>query len=192
MEKLGLIVDSLQIQEIEDPSGYIQNLAAPHTASVQREARIAQAASDREASTAEQGADAQKALARRDSLIKQAGYQAEIDQAVVQAHITSQAEQPAAVQADIGHGHHQVTPADFARAAAAVHLHAHIDAAEAPGHAEGQQEIVQEAAHAPGLLAALLEELGDEGVEADAGPGHEPAAIAAAHVGEARGRLQQC
>jgi uncharacterized membrane protein YqiK len=85
MEKLGLIVDSLQIQEIEDPSGYIQNLAAPHTASVQREARIAQAASDREASTAEQGADAQKALARRDSLIKQAGYQAEIDQAAARA-----------------------------------------------------------------------------------------------------------
>ncbi len=85
MEKLGLIVDSLQIQEIEDPSGYIQNLAAPHTASVQREARIAQAAADRAASEAEQGADAQKALARRDSLIKQAGYQAEIDEAAARS-----------------------------------------------------------------------------------------------------------
>lgn len=30
MEKLGLIVDSLQIHEIEDPTGYIKNLAAPH------------------------------------------------------------------------------------------------------------------------------------------------------------------
>src|SRR5215204_5860071 len=49
MEKLGLIVDSLQIQEIDDPSGYIQNLAAP------------------------------------DSLIKQAGYQAEIDQAAARS-----------------------------------------------------------------------------------------------------------
>ena len=29
MEKLGLIVDSLQVQEIEDPTGYIANLGAP-------------------------------------------------------------------------------------------------------------------------------------------------------------------
>src|SRR5262249_52992429 len=41
MEKLGLIVDSLQIQEILDPTGYIQNLAQPHAAAVEREARIA-------------------------------------------------------------------------------------------------------------------------------------------------------
>jgi len=85
MEKLGLIVDSLQIQEIEDPSGYIRNLAAPHTANVQREARIAQAAADQDATQAEQAAEAQKALARRDTSIKQAGYQAEIDQATAQA-----------------------------------------------------------------------------------------------------------
>ncbi|HMG40170.1 MAG TPA: SPFH domain-containing protein [Acidimicrobiales bacterium] len=81
MEKLGLIVDSLQIQEIEDPTGYIKNLAMPHAATVQREARIAQAGADRDATTAEQAAEAEKAFARRDSLIKQAGYQAEIDQA---------------------------------------------------------------------------------------------------------------
>jgi uncharacterized membrane protein YqiK len=85
MEKLGLIVDSLQVQEIEDPSGYINNLAMPHAAAVQREARIAQAASDREATEREQEADALKASARRDSLIKQAGYQAEIDKAAAEA-----------------------------------------------------------------------------------------------------------
>ncbi len=43
MEKLGLIVDSLQIHEIEDPTGYIKHLAAPHAAAGQRDARIAQA-----------------------------------------------------------------------------------------------------------------------------------------------------
>jgi uncharacterized membrane protein YqiK len=85
MEKLGLIVDSLQVQEIEDPSGYINNLAMPHAAAVQREARIAQASSDREATEREQEADALKASARRDSLIKQAGYQAEIDKAAAEA-----------------------------------------------------------------------------------------------------------
>jgi uncharacterized membrane protein YqiK len=85
MEKLGLIVDSLQIQEIHDPTGYIKNLALPHAAAVSREARIAQANADREATQAEQNADALKAAARRDSLIKQAGYQAEVDRASAEA-----------------------------------------------------------------------------------------------------------
>ncbi|HZD00830.1 MAG TPA: SPFH domain-containing protein [Actinomycetes bacterium] len=85
MEKLGLIVDSLQIQEIQDPTGYIRNLALPHAAAVSREARIAQAHADRQATQAEQEADALKAAARRDSQIKQAGYQAEIDRAAAEA-----------------------------------------------------------------------------------------------------------
>jgi uncharacterized membrane protein YqiK len=85
MEKLGLIVDSLQIQEIVDPTGYIRNLALPHAAAVSREARIAQAHADREATQAEQDAEALKAAARRASLIKQAGYQAEIDRAAADA-----------------------------------------------------------------------------------------------------------
>ena len=34
MEKLGIVVDALEIQEIEDSSGYIKNLAAPHAAAV--------------------------------------------------------------------------------------------------------------------------------------------------------------
>jgi flotillin len=85
MEKLGLIVDSLQVQEIEDPTGYIENLGRPHAAAVQSQARIAQAAADREATEREQEADALKAEARRASQVKQAGYQAEIDQASAQA-----------------------------------------------------------------------------------------------------------
>ena len=85
MEKLGLIVDSMQIQEIADPTGYIKNLALPHAAAVEREARIARAQADREATEKEQEADAQKALARRDSHIRQAGYQAEVDQAAALA-----------------------------------------------------------------------------------------------------------
>jgi flotillin len=85
MEKLGLIVDSLQVQEILDPTGYIQNLALPHAAAVERDARIARAQSDREATEKEQEAEAQKALSRRDSNIRQAGYQAEVDQAAALA-----------------------------------------------------------------------------------------------------------
>ena len=40
MEKLGIVVDSLQIQEIEDATGYINNIAAPHAAAVASLARI--------------------------------------------------------------------------------------------------------------------------------------------------------
>ncbi|AJE39409.1 flotillin family protein [Streptomyces nodosus] len=85
MEKLGLIVDSLQIHEIEDPTGYIQNLAAPHAAAVQRDARIAQAEANRLATEAEQQSFARMAEATRDSEILQAGYQAERDKAGAKA-----------------------------------------------------------------------------------------------------------
>ncbi|MEU3772245.1 SPFH domain-containing protein [Streptomyces sp. NPDC032472] len=85
MEKLGLIVDSLQIHEIEDPTGYIKNLTMPHAAAVQRDARIAQAEANRLATEAEQTAFARMAEATRDSEILQAGYQAERDRAAAAA-----------------------------------------------------------------------------------------------------------
>src|SRR5260370_27206212 len=34
MEKLGIVVDALEIQEIEDSSEYIRNLAPPHPAAL--------------------------------------------------------------------------------------------------------------------------------------------------------------
>ena len=85
MEKLGLIVDSLQIQEIDDPTGYIENLGRPHAAAVASLARIAQAHADREATEQEQMAEALSAEARRNSNIKQAGFQAEVDEASAKA-----------------------------------------------------------------------------------------------------------
>ncbi len=85
MEKLGLVVDSLQIQEVDDPTGYIANLARPHAAAVMKEARIAQAQADREATETEQASEALKAAAIRESKIKQSAFQAEIDRAAAQA-----------------------------------------------------------------------------------------------------------
>src|SRR5437763_8558620 len=85
MEKLGLIVDSLQIQEIEDPTGYIQNLGRPHAAAVASQARIAQAHADREATEQEQLAEALKSEARRTASIKQSGFQAALDDAAAKA-----------------------------------------------------------------------------------------------------------
>jgi flotillin len=74
MAKLGLIIDSLQIQEIVDPTGYIENLARPHAAIVAKEARIAAAEAEREA-----------AAATRDADIKMAGYSAEVAEAKARA-----------------------------------------------------------------------------------------------------------
>src|SRR3954449_13159909 len=78
MQKLGLLVDSLQIQDIIDPTGYIRALGEPRAAEVKMRARIAQAQADREATEREQEAEALKAQARRDSEIKQAEFQADI------------------------------------------------------------------------------------------------------------------
>src|SRR5205823_5585009 len=64
MEKLGLIIDSLQVQEIDDPTGYIKNMARPHAVAIEREARIAQAGADREATQKERDAAIAAAEAR--------------------------------------------------------------------------------------------------------------------------------
>ncbi len=81
MEKLGIVVDALQIQEIVDATGYIQNLAAPHAAAVASQARIAAAKADQEAAEREQEAVANKAQYARDAAIKMAGFNAETEQA---------------------------------------------------------------------------------------------------------------
>jgi flotillin len=85
MEKLGIVVDALEIQEIEDGSGYINNLAAPHAASVASQARIAKAHADQEAAEQELAAAAMKAQFERDTAIKRAGFVAETDQAQAEA-----------------------------------------------------------------------------------------------------------
>jgi len=81
MEKLGIVVDSLQIQEIEDATGYINNIAAPFAAAVASQARIASAHADQAATQQEQAAQALKAEYERDTAIKKAGFNAETEQA---------------------------------------------------------------------------------------------------------------
>ena len=81
MEKLGIVVDSMLIQEIEDASGYINNLAAPHATAVASLARIAAAKADQEATQREQEAEALRAEYTRDTALKQAGFTAEVHEA---------------------------------------------------------------------------------------------------------------
>jgi flotillin len=85
MESFGLVIDSFQIQSITSPSNYIENLAVPHQAEVEQNARIARAQADQTAVAQEQAAQAQIAQSIRDTEIKKAGFQAEIDRAQKQA-----------------------------------------------------------------------------------------------------------
>ncbi|HEX5496212.1 MAG TPA: SPFH domain-containing protein [Mycobacteriales bacterium] len=82
---LGLVVDSVQVQQIDEPSGYIANLGRPHAATVAAQARIAEAQRDSEATQAEQIAAGKKAAAVRDHQVQQAGYRAEVDRAAAAA-----------------------------------------------------------------------------------------------------------
>jgi len=87
MEKLGLVVDSFQIQSITDVKvpgverGYIENLGRPQAAAVERDARIADAERRREAVAREQEAAAAVAEAERDAAIRQASARAETETA---------------------------------------------------------------------------------------------------------------
>jgi uncharacterized membrane protein YqiK len=85
MEKLGIVVDALEIQEIEDGTGYINNLAAPHAAAVASQARIAQAQADQEAAQRELEVAAMKAQYERDTEIRKAGFLAETEEAKARA-----------------------------------------------------------------------------------------------------------
>src|SRR6266700_5330111 len=86
MEKIGLVVDSLQIQSIDDRgSGYIAALAAPHQAAVQRDAQIAQAQAQQAAAQAQQESQRNQAEYERQTQVTRAGYKAEVDRAQAQA-----------------------------------------------------------------------------------------------------------
>jgi flotillin len=83
--KLGLVVDAVEIQQIEDTSGYIANLAAPHAAAVASQARIAEANADLEAAEREREVAELKAAYERDLELKRSGYLAETERVKAEA-----------------------------------------------------------------------------------------------------------
>lgn len=83
---IGLLVDSFQIQSIDDGNlGYIAALAAPHNAAVQRDAQIAQAQARQAAAEAEQASTREQAKYQRQTEILQAEYKKDIDRANAEA-----------------------------------------------------------------------------------------------------------
>ncbi|WP_042388373.1 SPFH domain-containing protein [Streptacidiphilus melanogenes] len=86
MAKIGLIVDSLQIQSIDDgQTGYIAAMAAPHQAAIQRQAKIAQAQAAQASAEAEQAAARNQAEYARQTAVVKAEYTAQVDRAQAQA-----------------------------------------------------------------------------------------------------------
>jgi flotillin len=90
LEKMGIGVDVLTIQEISDEEEYLNALGKRRTAEVKRDATIGEAEATRdskiksaqalqEGEKAKFGADAEIAQAQRDFAIRQAQYQAEIE-----------------------------------------------------------------------------------------------------------------
>jgi uncharacterized membrane protein YqiK len=86
MIKIGLTVDALQIQSIDDGSlGYILAMSAPHNAAIQQQAQIAQAKANQAAAEAEQESQRNQAEYARQTAIVKAQYKAEVDKAQAEA-----------------------------------------------------------------------------------------------------------
>jgi flotillin len=86
MARIGLNVDALQIQSIDDDGlGYITAMSAPHNAAIQQQAQIAQAQANQAAAEAEQESQRKQAEFGRQTAIVKAQYKAEVDKAQAQA-----------------------------------------------------------------------------------------------------------
>src|SRR3984957_16195704 len=86
MAKIGLVVDSLQIQSIDDlGAGYITAMAAPHNAAIQRQAKIAQAQADQASAEAQQESARKQAEYERQTAVVRAEYKAQVDKAQAEA-----------------------------------------------------------------------------------------------------------
>lgn len=97
LEKMGIGVDVLTIQEISDEEDYLNALGKRRTAEVKRDATIGEAEASRDSKiksaqalqSGEQAkfiADAEIAQAQRDFMIRQAQYQAEVETEKARAH----------------------------------------------------------------------------------------------------------
>ncbi len=89
LERMGIDIDVLTVQQISDPNGYLDALGQSRTAEVKRDAEIGRAEADRDArtrsaaalqlaSTAEARAEAEIASAQRDTRVAKATYEASV------------------------------------------------------------------------------------------------------------------
>ena len=90
MAKIGLTVDALQIQSIDDMGlGYIAAMAAPHNAAIQRAAKVAASQADQAAAEAQQASLRAQAEYARQTEMVQAQYAADVEAAKSAAAATA-------------------------------------------------------------------------------------------------------
>jgi len=98
MGNMGLVIDSFTLRDIKDDEGYLDALGKPRIAQVKRDAIIAQAEADRDATIksaeanqagqeAKFKAETEIALAQRDYEAKKAEYQAAVNQKTAEADL---------------------------------------------------------------------------------------------------------
>ena len=171
MAKIGLMVDALQIQSIDDKGlGYIAAMAAPHNAAIQQAAKIAQSAADQASAQAEQASQRQQAEYARQTAVVQAQYRAEIEQAQATA---GSAGPLAAAQAQ-----RQVLAAQTELAQRAAELRQQQLVAEVIKPAEAEAERTRILARAEAERTRIQAEAA--AVEQPGGPGPDPDRAAAA------------
>src|ERR1700722_1254711 len=102
MAKIGLTVDSLQIQSIDDNNiGYIEAMAAPHNAAIQRQAQIAQAQANQAAADAQQQSQrAQAEYARQTSIVQAQAELAQRQSELRQRQLVAEVIRPAEAEAE--------------------------------------------------------------------------------------------
>jgi flotillin len=92
MAKIGLTVDALQIQSIDDMGlGYIAAMAAPHNAAIQRAAKVAASQADQAAAEAQQASLRAQAEYARQTEVVQAQFAADVEAAKSAAAATAAA-----------------------------------------------------------------------------------------------------
>lgn len=77
---MGLLVDSFVINQLHGPEDYVSALSAPQRAAVAQAAAVAQSEADRASSEAAQVSARKQAEYKRETLVVQAQYQAQVDQ----------------------------------------------------------------------------------------------------------------
>ncbi|HLJ99416.1 MAG TPA: SPFH domain-containing protein [Streptosporangiaceae bacterium] len=150
MATLGLIVDAMQIQSIDDMgAGYIAAMAAPNNAAIQRQAKIAQAQADQAAVQAQQASARSQAEYARETAVIQAQYKAEIDRAQAQAAQAGPLAEAEAQRAVID------AQSELAKKQAELRQQQLISEVVRPAEAEAERTKIQAAAAASNNRVAL-------------------------------------
>jgi uncharacterized membrane protein YqiK len=189
MQRLGIQVDSLQIDEIVDSSKYIEKMRKKAVAQVDAEARIAEAENERRAVEVEEETAILNAIARRNSSVEIARLSVEMeaeraradaayDESAARARQAVVREQTSLAEQEAGLEEARLAacvrkPAEAAAFSALTEARAQADAVKLRGEADAEAIRAKASALAVNSDAVILQQLIEawpEIVQAAAGP----------------------